>query len=111
MMIYKINSENKEWSAEISALHGANVTRLKYNNRDVFIPLVSSKQLENNPYIQGCPILLPANRTYGGEFRFEGKHYHLPLNEPQNNAHLHGFVHRAAFELLMLKVTESYWNM
>lgn len=100
-MTYKIDSPDNNWHAEISARHGANVVKLQYNNKDIFVPLISDEQLNTNPYIQGCPILLPANRTYAGKFSFEDKEYNLLLNEPQNNAHLHGLVHTMAFNLVV----------
>ena len=98
--IYKINSPDKKWNAEISPLHGANVVKLQYENKDVFVPLDSEEQLKINPYLQGSPILLPANRTYKGRFEFEGKEYTLPLNEPERNAHLHGLVHKSTFNVI-----------
>ena len=77
--VHTIYSPNKRWRAEISARHGANVTKLQYDGKDVFVPLESEEQLEKNPYIQGAPILLPANRTFKGKFEFEGKNYTLPI--------------------------------
>ena len=94
---YSINSPDKLWYAEISANFGANVTKLQYKGRDVFVPLDSKKQQKEEPFIHGCPILLPANRTYKGRFCFEGKEYSLPLNDLKNNAHLHGVVHLSEF--------------
>ena len=104
--IYTIYSPDKKWRAEISARLGANVTKLQFNNQDILVPLNSEAQLKINPYIQGCPILLPANRTYAGEFIFEGVKYNLPLNEPHNNAHLHGFVHTMPFNIIEYKQDE-----
>lgn len=98
--IIKIESPDKKWRAEISARLGANITKLQFENKNVFVPLVNEEQIKENPYIQGCPILLPANRTYKGEFVFDGIKYSLPLNEPHNNAHLHGFVHTMPFNVV-----------
>ena len=95
---YSIYSPDKLWHAEISACHGANVTRLQYNGRDVLVPLESEEQLKINPYIQGSPLLFPANRTHRGRFSFEGVEYVLTLNEPHNNAHLHGLLHLQKFK-------------
>ena len=97
---YSINSPDKLWHAEISACFGANVTRLQYNGKDVFVPLLSKEQYNANPYIHGCPILLPANRTYKGRFCFEGNEYFLPLNDPKHDAHLHGLVHCSTFDVV-----------
>jgi len=100
MCEYSICSPDKMWRAEVSARHGANITRLQYNGCDVFVPLESEEMLKINPYIQGAPLLLPANRTYRGKFVFEGKDYSLDLNEPNNNAHLHGLLHLQSFDTI-----------
>lgn len=88
------------WRAEIEPSLGANVTRLEYEGKDVLVPLKSTAQLAVNPYLQGAPILLPANRTKDGKFTFDGKEYTLPVNEPHTNAHLHGLVHLQVFSLI-----------
>lgn len=100
--VHSICSPDKKWYAEISAYHGANVVRLRYDGQDVLVPLESEEQLKANPYIQGSPLLLPANRTHRGKFVFEETEYSLPLNEPHNNAHLHGFLHLQKFEITLL---------
>lgn len=104
---------NELWSAEVEPHLGANVTRLQYKSQDVFVPLLSRGQLEKNPYIQGAPILLPANRTANGQFTFEGREYTLPINEPANKAHLHGLLHTCRFntdEISEDSITLSYKN-
>lgn len=89
--------EAEGWHAEVAPALGGNIVSLSYNERDIYVPLKSEKQLEINPYLQGAPILLPANRTAGAKFGFNGKEYNLPLNEPATGAHLHGLVHRQPF--------------
>ena len=89
-----------KWEAGANPRLGANTVYLKYDGKDILCPLESEEQLQANPYIQGAPILLPANRTYLGKFSFEGKDYTLPITEPRTNSHLHGTVHRQCFELL-----------
>ena len=89
-----------DWEMEACPKLGANVTALRYKGRDVLRPLSDDSMIESNPYIQGAPILLPANRTYLGKFSFEGKDYTLPLNEPRTNSHLHGLVHRQSFDVV-----------
>ena len=90
--ICKIRGGN--WLAEIAPDIGANILRLQHSGKDVLVPLRSPERLKDNPYLQGAPILLPANRTANGEFIFENKKYFLPVNESGTNAHLHGLVHR-----------------
>lgn len=88
------------WYAEVAPALGANVTRLQCAGEDVLVPLKDPKQLAINPYLQGAPILLPANRTKDGKFTFDGKEYLLPVNEPYTGAHLHGLVHLQAFTVV-----------
>lgn len=59
----------------------------------------------DNPYLYGMPILYPANRISGGSFRFEGRIYKFPINEPGTNCHLHGILHEMEF-----KITENDTN-
>ena len=89
--------EAEGWRAEVAPTLGGNIVSLSYNGRDIYVPLKNEKQLEINPYLQGAPILLPANRTAGAKFGFKGNEYKLPLNEPATGAHLHGLVHRQPF--------------
>ena len=98
MNVYVIESGG--WRAEVSPTLGGNIGSLSYNGRDIYVPLKSEKQLEINPYLQGAPILLPANRTAKGKFRFEDKEYILPVNEPSTGCHLHGFVHKQTFNVI-----------
>ena len=89
--------ESEGWRAEVAPTLGGNIVSLSYNGRDIYVSLKEEKQLEINPYLQGAPILLPANRTAGAKFGFKGNEYKLPLNEPATGAHLHGLVHRQPF--------------
>jgi len=94
-----------DWRADICPPIGGNIIKLTYQGRDVLRPLENEEQLKINPYLQGAPILMPANRTFEGKFAFEGSEYLLPLNEPQNNCNLHGLVLFEAFETV--SVTEK----
>ena len=98
--IIKIESPDKKWRAEISARLGANITKLQFNNQDIFVPLESKQQYEENAFIIGSPILFPANRTYKGKFEFQGIKYTLPINDSLSISNLHGFLYRSEFEIL-----------
>ena len=89
-----------KWEAGVCSRLGGNMIYMRYDGRDIFCPLTDEALLAKNPYIQGSPILLPANRTYLGKFSFEGVDYELPITEPRTNSHLHGLVHREPFELV-----------
>lgn len=102
-----------EWEMQIVPRLGGNITALRFGGRDVLRPLLDEAVLEKNPYLQGAPILLPANRTYLGKFSFEGACYTLPITEPRTNSNLHGIVHRQKFELISKtdsSVTLKYVN-
>lgn len=89
-----------DWQAEVCPRLGGNIIELQCGGEDVLRPLINEEDLKINPYLYGAPILMPANRTFEGKFVFEGKEYHLPLNEPQNNCNLHGSVLFESFELV-----------
>jgi aldose 1-epimerase len=93
------------WDAGVCPRLGGNLIYLRYCGKDILRPLQDEAQLNQSPYLQGSPILLPANRIYLGKFRFEGVDYTLPITEPRTNSHLHGTVHRQPFETL--EVTEA----
>lgn len=95
MLVYPIRCG--DWFAHVAPELGGNVARLQYKGEDVFVPILDEEQMQNDPYLHGAPILLPANRTRGAKFTFEGKEYHLPVNEARNGANLHGDVHRRNF--------------
>ncbi len=90
-----------DWSAVIDTDHGANCISLK-NDRygaSLFREPPEDGKLDN-PYLYGMPILFPVNRIEGGSFDFEGRRYTFPINEPSTNCHLHGELHRTAFEVV-----------
>lgn len=88
------------WRAIVCPRLGGNVIALSHAGKDVLVPLKDEAQLEIDPYLQGAPILFPANRTNDAVFRFAGTEYTLPLNEPRTQCHLHGFVHRRPFTVM-----------
>lgn len=102
-MIKLLKFSSGNWYFEVAPELGANIATLRYDGKDVFVPLKSVEQLEVNPYIQGCPLLFPANRTANGKFVFENTEYTLPVNEKTNGANLHGNLHRQFFEVLSKK--------
>lgn len=95
-----------DWEALVCARLGGNVIALSHCGKDVLVPLVDEAQLKVNPYLQGSPILFPANRTNFAKFTFEGKDYTLPLNEDWSQCHIHGFVHTRPFTLVEQKENE-----
>ena len=90
-----------EWRAVIDVLRGANCISLKneHYGASILRELPESGELDN-PYLYGMPILFPVNRIEGGSFEFEGRKYSFPINEPRTGCHLHGELHRMAFEIM-----------
>lgn len=97
--------KNGNWEAGVCARLGGNTIYLQYCGKDILRPLTDEEQLAADPYLQGSPILLPANRIYKGLFSFEGVDYVLPITEPRTNSHLHGTVHRQPFEVIEVSDT------
>ncbi|MBE6641702.1 MAG: aldose 1-epimerase [Ruminococcaceae bacterium] len=87
-----------DWEARILPEIGANPVKLTYKGEDVLRPLADMDALKINPFLWGSPILIPANRTDGGKFTFEGKEYTLPLNEARLNNNLHGRMYELDFK-------------
>lgn len=98
-----INSCNNRWHAEISACRGANIEKLTYDGENVLNPLQNERQWEENPFVYGSPLLLPANRTAGGKFSFCGANYELAITDEVNNANLHGLLYRREFAVADIK--------
>lgn len=101
------------WVAGVCPRLGSNLIYLLYDAKHVLRPLVDESQIDANPYLQGSPILLPANRTYKGKFTFEGVEYTLPINEPRTDSHLHGLVLYQEFTVVEqseTSVTMKYSN-
>lgn len=97
---YVINSPDGMWHAETSACRGANIEKLEYRGNNIFIPLEKEEQWKENPFVQGSPLLLPANRTVGGKFAFQGKEYRLRINDEKNNLNLHGLLYHQEFAVV-----------
>ncbi len=90
----------EDWEAEILPSFGANLISLKYKGLPVLRTPDNIRQLKENPCLYGNPVLFPPNRTADGIFLFEGKEYHLPVNEPHTGSHLHGRLYDAPFDVL-----------
>ena len=100
-----------DWQADVCPRLGANVTALRHKGKDVLRPLLDEKQLDIDPYLQGAPLLFPANRTKDGRFTWQGKNYQMPINEEISGGNLHGFLHFQAFSVDCITenaVTMSY---
>ncbi len=91
----------KDYTAEINLSRGANC--ISFRNQKYQVSVLREPDYTkglDNPYLYGMPILFPVNRIEKGEFYFEGRRYQFPINEPNTNCHLHGFLHQAEFILV-----------
>lgn len=84
------------WCAAVAPDAGGNIVSLRFEGEDV---LASARADNADPCLVGSPMLLPANRTAGGRFCFEGRVWRLPVNEPKSGSHVHGLLHTAAFSV------------
>jgi len=99
------------WSAIIDAEHGANCISLKNDRYGANILREPPKDGNlDNPYLYGMPILFPVNRIEGGSFVFEGRRYAFPINEQSTGCHLHGELHRTAFEPMEITNSKSVFR-
>ncbi|MCE1195225.1 aldose 1-epimerase [bacterium] len=60
-------------------------------------PSFDTFRSERNIY--GMPLLFPPNRVRDGAYRFQGRDYRLPINEPERGNHIHGFLSGTPFVL------------
>lgn len=93
--------KNSKYEAHILPELGGNVIYFYdgEQQREILRGTHDRVELENNPALYGMPFLLPPNRIADGKFRFEGKEYQLPINEPERNNHLHGFFMTANYRV------------
>lgn len=94
---YEIKSAR--WCAVINPDFGGNIVLLSQEGHPVCNPLYDESKLNENPFIYGSPMLLPANRTVNGKFSFENKEYTLPVTEKSSNANLHGYLYKQKFNV------------
>lgn len=87
------------WEAVIRPDFGMNTVRLLLDGEDILRFPETEEALQASPCVYGTPILLPANRTAGGCFSFEGRQYRLPVNDPTGGHHIHGILNRTPFTL------------
>lgn len=100
IMCNVVEIKDKKWYAIINPEHGADIEKLTFCKKDVYFPLKDESMIAENPFVHGIPILLPANRTSGGCFEFDGKTYSLPINDKKSESNLHGLVYAQRFTVI-----------
>ena len=101
------------WTAEVLPQFGMNMVSLRYDGQPILREAGEMQRLAESPFLYGIPLLFPANRTAGGQFTFGGTTYHLPINEPAFQNHLHGLMYDAPFAVIFAtesQVTAVYEN-
>lgn len=85
---------------------GSNLIMLKdlQRNLDLLRTPIHAEELKNNPVVYGIPILFPPNRINGGKFRINDRIYEFPINFPNINCHMHGFLYYQKWETVRTEV-------
>lgn len=82
---------------------GANVIELKDRTRGIDILRTPSKKdsdlFKNVPQVFGLPLLFPPNRIEDGTFKLGNKVYTFPINEPNRNNYIHGFIKNEKWDI------------
>jgi aldose 1-epimerase len=89
--------------ARVDPTHGATCTEL-YDAQNGIRVLYPSE----NPFINGIPILFPANRIAGGRFCAGGHTYTLPINEEKTGCALHGTMNALPFETVSREESRAW---
>lgn len=88
---------------------GANIVELKNKKFevDIFRTPKNIEQLEDMPQTFGMPILFPPNRISDGKFTAEGRQYNFPINEVNNNNHIHGILMTQKFTVTKVEMLDK----
>ena len=58
------------------------------------------EEIALNPWFRGRILFPFDDRIHAGRYRFEGKEYHLPINDPEGADALHGFLYAQPLRVL-----------
>ena len=98
-----VKLESDKYFAIVAPDIGSSVLRLydRENEIDVFrySEDVSAEQIKREIYLWGLPSLYLPNRFDAGILKTSDAVYHFPINEPDLNNFIHGFVQNRAFEV------------
>ena len=88
---------------------GANVIELIDNVRGLNLLRVpdNADAFKARPQVFGIPVLFPPNRIEDGTFTAAGRIYNFPINEPAKNNHIHGFLHKRAWNVTRSETSEN----
>jgi aldose 1-epimerase len=105
------NPATGEWATILPA-YGGILRQLVLRKGDIRYTLISSPGsaqalLADETYASALMYPFPS-RVYQGIYRFEGKAYVLPMNEPARDNALHGFVHPKPFRVVQQEATPHH---
>lgn len=91
---------------------GANVIELKDTVRGLSLLRSPNNQLDfqafkQRPQVYGLPVLFPPNRIEDGTFKVEGRVYKFPINEPNNNNYMHGFIKNDKWKIVRKEIVNE----
>lgn len=90
---------------------GGLINSLRFRTSDgpieVIAGLASRQAMEEDKGFRGIPLFPVVNRLDGGRFEHMGQCYQLPVNEPERNNTLHGFLHHLQPEVEFVEEGES----
>lgn len=99
------------YEAAVLPQFGANLIALRETKRGYTIlrePTADEmNEFKENPGVYGIPVLFPPNRYEDGKFPWQDQVYQLPINEPETNNHLHGFLHITPWQVESFSADES----
>ncbi|SDB81383.1 aldose 1-epimerase [Raineyella antarctica] len=76
---------------------GAGLREYRVGGRDVVVPYEAD---EEPPAMHGAILAPWPNRLADGRYTFDGATHQLPIDEPERQVAIHGFVHKETWQLL-----------
>ena len=111
----EIVNEKTGMVLEIIPEKGAKVNRLSYRNEfgsfDVIDGYNTPEAVMENKYSKSSVLAPFPNRVADGKYEFEGKEHFLPINMPEENNSIHGFVEHEEFEVVGSSQTEEGYEI
>lgn len=90
-----INSDTKEYISIIPE-YGGNVNEIVLGKKAKLYSILDGYQtpleIAEHDYFKGAKLTPFPNRIEDGKYSFNGKNYQLPINKPDENNAIHGFV-------------------
>lgn len=92
-----------DYKAYVSPRKGGQMLGLSYENMKILHEPASEADFNQNSTWYGMPVLFPPNRIDRGSFSVGDRTYRFPINEPDRNNSLHGFLQNAVWRVISQK--------